>query len=250
MNPIDVEFRMYRVVEIESGTVLASAGDLRGFFINPGDLEFGNITLVNPAPISPNKMRSQSAELQIINLRHDKVGAYYLGQVRLGRSGLASGNQDLGPVEYSFAGYRWDYPWAGRIWQRWATGGPIVCGEWAGYPSEHHRDWLHVVQTSWFETRSGPALGAQAKNISIDGSFMPTRSSFYCALGESMNGPGGYFGSNLDALIDCLRGVRGGKFAINVTWENFSAAIDSLGEGFVKEVISIFGGEGVHVRRK
>ncbi|WP_196445501.1 barstar family protein [Planomonospora sp. ID67723] len=33
----------------------------------------------------------------------------------------------------------------------------------------------------------------------------------YCALGEAINGPGGYFGWNLAALDDCLRGRWGAR---------------------------------------
>ena len=32
---------------------------------------------------------------------------------------------------------------------------------------------------------------------------------FWREIGRAINGPGGYFGSNLDALIDCLRGGFG-----------------------------------------
>ena len=33
--------------------------------------------------------------------------------------------------------------------------------------------------------------------------------SFFTVIGEVINGPGGYFGSNLDAFADCLRGGMG-----------------------------------------
>jgi RNAse (barnase) inhibitor barstar len=43
----------------------------------------------------------------------------------------------------------------------------------------------------------------------IDGRKIKTVNDFYREVGRSVNGPGGYFGQNLDALADCLRGGFG-----------------------------------------
>jgi RNAse (barnase) inhibitor barstar len=43
----------------------------------------------------------------------------------------------------------------------------------------------------------------------IDGRKIKSASDFYREIGSSVNGPGGYFGRNLDALADCLRGGFG-----------------------------------------
>jgi RNAse (barnase) inhibitor barstar len=43
----------------------------------------------------------------------------------------------------------------------------------------------------------------------IDGRKIKSANDFYREIGSSVNGPGGYFGSNLDALADCLRGGFG-----------------------------------------
>ncbi|MFD0347246.1 barstar family protein [Kitasatospora aburaviensis] len=43
----------------------------------------------------------------------------------------------------------------------------------------------------------------------LDGSGITDRAAFYTALGSALNGPGGYYGSNLDALADCLHGGFG-----------------------------------------
>lgn len=60
----------------------------------------------------------------------------------------------------------------------------------------------------------------------IDGDKTRTLEDFYEAVGEAVNGPGGYFGSNLDALGDCLTGGFGTPededFAF--TWLNAEAA--------------------------
>ncbi len=43
----------------------------------------------------------------------------------------------------------------------------------------------------------------------IDGRKVKSPSDFYREIGAAVNGPGGYFGRNLDALADCLRGGFG-----------------------------------------
>ncbi|WP_176955692.1 barstar family protein, partial [Sinosporangium album] len=56
----------------------------------------------------------------------------------------------------------------------------------------------------------------------IDGDKIANEYSFHCALGEAVNGPGGYYGSNLDALDDCLRGIRAGDIGFQLVWRGFS----------------------------
>jgi RNAse (barnase) inhibitor barstar len=43
----------------------------------------------------------------------------------------------------------------------------------------------------------------------IDGRKIKSPSDFYREIGVAVNGAGGYFGRNLDALADCLRGGFG-----------------------------------------
>jgi RNAse (barnase) inhibitor barstar len=43
----------------------------------------------------------------------------------------------------------------------------------------------------------------------IDGSRIGSLEDFWLVMGEAVNGPGGYFGRNLDAFSDCLRGGFG-----------------------------------------
>jgi RNAse (barnase) inhibitor barstar len=43
----------------------------------------------------------------------------------------------------------------------------------------------------------------------IDGRKIKSANDFYREIGSSVNGPGGYFGRNLDSLADCLRGGFG-----------------------------------------
>ncbi|MGB5113308.1 MAG: barstar family protein [Mycobacterium sp.] len=43
----------------------------------------------------------------------------------------------------------------------------------------------------------------------IDGTRIRSKADFFTEIGRAVNGDDGYFGSNLDALADCLRGGFG-----------------------------------------
>ncbi|MCX5417495.1 barstar family protein [Streptomyces sp. NBC_00059] len=65
----------------------------------------------------------------------------------------------------------------------------------------------------------------------IDGSGITGLESFWDAIGEAVNGPGGYFGRGLDAFADCLSGGFGtpddGSFVIE--WRDHARSARALG---------------------
>ncbi|MFJ7196580.1 MULTISPECIES: barstar family protein [unclassified Streptomyces] len=65
----------------------------------------------------------------------------------------------------------------------------------------------------------------------IDGSRVTGLEQFWKVIGEAVNGPGGYFGRNSDALADCLHGGMGtpddGDFAFE--WREHAASAQALG---------------------
>ncbi|MCX5339903.1 barstar family protein [Streptomyces atratus] len=65
----------------------------------------------------------------------------------------------------------------------------------------------------------------------IDGSRVTGLEQFWEVIGEAVNGPGGYFGRNLDALADCLGGGMGtpddGDFVFE--WRDHTSSAQALG---------------------
>lgn len=51
--------------------------------------------------------------------------------------------------------------------------------------------------------------GSRPVIFRIDGRKVKSADDFYREIGSAVNGRGGYFGRNLDALADCLRGGFG-----------------------------------------
>lgn len=88
------------------------------------------------------------------------------------------------------------------------------------------------------------------KTYEIDGSAVASKADFFTEIGRAVNGEGGYFGSNLDALADCLRGGFGtpddGKFRFVIT--SYKHVKDAVGEDVWSALLTIFTTEGVDLR--
>ncbi|MBE1467197.1 barstar family protein [Kibdelosporangium phytohabitans] len=114
---------------------------------------------------------------------------------------------------------------ARSIWDMWRTGGPRSKNMWAGYDAGGRWAWL-AAALSRPRTQPGDSPG---QTFHIDGRFATTMTGFYCAIGEAVNGPGGYFGWNMDALADCLKsGQFGATRPFTLVWHDSAIARTQL----------------------
>ena len=116
------------------------------------------------------------------------------------------------------------------------TSGEIDCkNKWLKLKPSERQGWLGMaIQCNQNNQTEG-------KNVVVDGKLIDDRDSFYCAFGEAINGPGGYFGRNLDAVIDCLCGGFG-PIPISIVWKNsaFSESKVKDFDEFVFHLTEIF----------
>ena len=102
---------------------------------------------------------------------------------------------------------------------------------------------------------SRPASGVP-RIFRIDGRKVKSVKDFYREVGRSVNGPGGYFGKNLDALADCLRGGFGTpeNGAYEFEWQHSELSRRHLqnvqrGQGtFFDAVLEVFDDSGVTLK--
>lgn len=71
----------------------------------------------------------------------------------------------------------------------------------------------------------------------LPGEQLTSESEFYRVLGEVINGPGGYFGSNLDALRDCFAGAYRPSEPYTLHWRNSDRSRELLGYETTVEVL-------------
>jgi RNAse (barnase) inhibitor barstar len=83
----------------------------------------------------------------------------------------------------------------------------------------------------------------------IDGRKINSLNDFYREVGAAVNGPGGYFGRNLDALADCLRGGFGTPEdrPFEFEWRHSASARRRLPDAF-DAIRKVFSDAGVPLR--
>ncbi|WP_101948035.1 barstar family protein [Mycobacterium sp. 3519A] len=84
----------------------------------------------------------------------------------------------------------------------------------------------------------------------IDGRKIKSANDFYREIGRAVNGPGGYFGRNLDALADCLRGGFGTPEdqPFEFVWRHMATSRRHLDKSFVDSVRDVFTDVGVTLK--
>lgn len=90
---------------------------------------------------------------------------------------------------------------------------PNTLGTWRALSCAQRAQWIIAARNrhfKWMKRRGGWPDAAPGTIFQIDGATIPDLPAFFCALGEAVNGPGGYFGSpNMSSLQDCLYGAFG-----------------------------------------
>jgi Barstar (barnase inhibitor) len=111
------------------------------------------------------------------------------------------------------------------IWEMWFAGGPDTTNLWAPFDLATRLEWMNAA------LRMRPYNGADrgsGATYHLDGRYVTDTPGFYCALGEAINGPGGYFGWNERAVIDCCRGGWGAAAPFTLVWHDWQVAASHL----------------------
>lgn len=112
-------------------------------------------------------------------------------------------------------------------WDLWRSGGPAQPTAWAGLPVGEREGWLEAARIVAFRERRTqyPPLGAEHY---IDGSHIDDLASFFCAIGEAVAGPGGWYGSSFADLADQLRFSPRTVARPRLVWRDYAVAEKGL----------------------
>lgn len=122
-----------------------------------------------------------------------------------------------------------------KAWKNYFYDGVKEYNLWKNLKPAERQGWLELALRCQNIDYENPKT-----IIEIDGSDIKCYNDFYCTLGEALHGPGGYFGRNLNALVDCICSPEfgGGKLQ-KVIWKNSKRCRWKLKRKF-KMIIDLF----------
>ncbi len=89
---------------------------------------------------------------------------------------------------------------AERVWELLRRGHLNRTGMWHELAPEDRHAWLSVALWSREYQCQGRPDAPAGEVFTLDGRHIVDKDSFYCAIGEAVNGPGGYFGRVQETL--------------------------------------------------
>ncbi|MFB7875501.1 barstar family protein [Nocardia sp. NPDC056064] len=163
-----------------------------------------------------------SADLDFLDPDGRRIGGYFVSGITVEQVRASVGGAGL--VDVTVTLFCDDLlPAARWPWELVRSGRLDALGLWRPLDRAGRHAWLSVALH-----RHTCADDPPGRRYVLDGRDIVDEDSFYCALGEAVNGPGGYFGWNLDALADCLRGGFGATPPFTLEWTESSRARSAL----------------------
>ncbi|QGV82919.1 barstar family protein [Streptomyces ficellus] len=181
------------------------------------------------AHVGSRRAVAGNAWFQLLDRDGATMGSYFVNEVTVidvKPSARAAGLVDLTVTLWCENAL----PGAERPWGLLRTGHLNRAGMWHELQPEDRHAWLSVALGSREYRRRQKPDAPAGQVFTLDGRHIVDEDTFYCAIGEAINGPGGYFGWNLDALDDCLSGGWGATTPFTLQWESSAQARTRLVE--------------------
>lgn len=118
-----------------------------------------------------------------------------------------------------------------RLWDKWRSSKPNKKNEWVILSDEDRIAWVNITMKYFLSRKrvcDEPYENIIGGTYYLDGSNITTFESFFCAFGEAMNGPGGYYGFDNFNIEDCLTGGFRVCSPFKLIWKNSTVALKNL----------------------
>ncbi|WP_330461568.1 barstar family protein [Streptomyces sp. NBC_00820] len=185
--------------------------------------------LKSVAHVGSRRAMAGNACFDVLDTDGATMGSYFVGDVTV--VAVEPSARGAGLVDLTMTLWCENaLPGAERVWDLIRTGRLNRTGMWHELAPEDRQAWLSVALWSREYRRRGRPDAPAGQVYTLDGRHVVDRDSFFCAIGEAVNGPGGYFGWNLDALNDCLRGGWGADTPFTLHWDSSAEARARLTE--------------------
>ncbi|MEV4134723.1 hypothetical protein AB0J72_21445 [Dactylosporangium sp. NPDC049742] len=114
------------------------------------------------------------------------------------------------------------------LYDMWRAGGPAAPNQWAGLERSDRYLWVGAAQAHRIHAPDKPA----GTVYHLDGRHVTDYDAFYCAIGEAINGPGGWFGGDGFWLHECAVGDAGATPGFRLVWHDAEVARAHLVPGY------------------
>jgi hypothetical protein len=98
---------------------------------------------------------------------------------------------------------------------------PTKPNVWRTLDNEGRVLWLLAARDRFFDKSKPFQLSkVPGRVVILEGALIDNLLGFFCAMGEAVNGPGGYFGLHMVAFDDCLFSGFGLEYPYTIVWKN------------------------------
>jgi RNAse (barnase) inhibitor barstar len=223
----------------DAGQVWCTGTDVTGLFGVASEPVWRAIELLGCSPSDVLRERHQrrkplgNVSLRMLDTAGGTLMDFFLGGAMVSRYRPAAADPVLVDVVLDVILYDTPPVAARPVLDQWRTGRPKARNLWVPYGSPGRRAWLTVARL-WNSAHYGEVPdAAPGATYDLDGRYVVDEASFFCAVGEAVAGPGGYFGGGLDALNDCLCGDFGAGTPFTLVWHDYAVARRHLEPAFL-----------------
>lgn len=118
------------------------------------------------------------------------------------------------------------------LWDMWHDGGPAEPNSWAKLDRSDRYLWVRAAAIHRNHAPDKPA----GTVYHLDGRYVTDYDAFYCAMGEAINGPGGWFGGDLFWLHEnAATGDGGATPGFRLVWHSSEVARTHLVPGYDRQ---------------
>ncbi|MGG4221266.1 barstar family protein [Paenibacillus jamilae] len=121
-----------------------------------------------------------------------------------------------------------------RLWEFLKGTQPHENNIWHTFSKEERSGWLNVTRIHSASNHFARP-DKRGEVYTLDGEYISDFTTFFIALGEAINGPGGYFGFSLDSISDCLCGGFGAVGPFTIHWKNAHFFLEKFQEKWDQE---------------